>query len=196
MLSGLPTVRHTLWKDHFRYSVVAVGPDADGNAEHSTDDDDAHYVFPPTDGILRWRLPRSVEIIPGKEAGDLDVDVAWLDAEPEGVYERAGVASACDLQTPTGTIHLVDGAGSTVARHRFPAASRCRVFVEVEGRDASAAPGVRWGQKTDEVHTIVVWPTSRATPPWTSPRLDRTAHQALDDLRAVGIDPVRGQREP
>jgi hypothetical protein len=192
-VTGVEFTRYTFWKDHFRYFVraeVAMPLEP----EWDTDGASGAFVFAPLDGVIRWRLPYSIEVIPGKEAGEVDVDVAWLDREPEGIYDTEGVASACDIEAPIGRVAIADNWNTEVIGHDFGAARRCRVFVEVYERDLSMfAP---WGAKTEEHHTIIAWPTNTAQPHWTSARRDATAMIVLDSYRRSGIDPARGQREP
>lgn len=81
-----------------------------------------------------------------------------------------------------------------VISHDFAAARRCRVFVAVHDRDVSnSAP---WGAKTDERHTIIVWPTIIPRQRWTSAARDATAIAVLDGDRRVGIDPELGSESP
>lgn len=190
----IPLMRYTFWKDHFCYFVRADGATAPLDPSWDTDGASGAFVHPPHDGVIRWRLPYSIEVIPGKEAGEIDVDVAWLAGEPDGIYETQAVASACDLETPTGRVAIADHSNAEVISHDFGAARRCRIFVAVHDRDrSSSAP---WGAKTDERHTIIVWPTTIPQQRWTSAARDATALAMLDGDRRVGIDPVVGQREP
>jgi hypothetical protein len=195
MTVSVDTTRYTFWKDHHRYFVrvadtTSIDPlwDADG----ATGD----FVFPPTDGVLRWRLPFCLEVIPGKEAGEIDVDVAWLDGPPAGVEMSDGVASACDIATPTGRVAIADSYDDVLASHDFGSARTCRVFVEVVDRDRSGEAGVMWGAKTSEHHTILIWPTNAAAERWASAHRDRTAAQHLASYRDFDIDPDVGQRGP
>ena len=185
--------RHTFWKDHFRYFVRADG-DTPVDPEWDTDGATGSFVHAPTDGVIRWRLPFCVEVIPGKEAGDIDVDVAWLNSEPDDIYDTDGVASACDIAVPTGRVAIADHSNIEVTGHDFGNIRRCRVFVEVHDRDAST--GTPWGAKTAEHHTIVVWPATTSQPRWTSTTRDAAAIAFVDSYRRVGIDPEVGQKEP
>jgi hypothetical protein len=185
--------RYTFWKDHFRYFVRADGA-ALLDPEWDTDGASAAFVHPPQDGVIGWRLPHSIEVIAGKEAGEIDVDVAWLASEPAGIYETHAVASACDIETPTGRVAIADHWNTEVVGHDFGAARRCRVLVEAHDRDLSSS--AQWGAKTDEHHTIIVWPMNIPQQRWTSVRRDATAIAMLDGYLRAGIDPELGQRDP
>jgi hypothetical protein len=138
----IPLTRYTFWKDHFRYFVRADGATAPLDPSWDTDGASGAFVHLPQDGVIRWRLPHSIEVIPGKEAGEIDVDVAWLDGEPDGIYETQAVASACDLETPTGRVTIADHSNTEVISHDFGAARRCRVFVAVH--DVWRGERARW----------------------------------------------------
>lgn len=62
----IPLTRYTFWKDHFRYFVRADGATAPLDPSWDTDGASGAFVHPPHDGVIRWRLPHSIEVIPGK----------------------------------------------------------------------------------------------------------------------------------
>jgi len=190
-MTDIELMRYTFRYDHFRYFVRAVEA-APFDPKWDTEGVTSSFVFPPHDGVIGRRPPGCIEIMPGHEAGPLDVDVAWLDQEPVGVYDTDGVASACDILTPSGHVVLADHLNHVVAEHNFGDVSRCRVFVEVYER----AWQVPWGTKSEEHHTILVWPTSNEQPWWRSAARDERALTFLDGYRRGGIDPEVGQRDP
>lgn len=183
--------RYTFWYDHFRYFVMSSPPHS-RDPDWTSEDVPGEFVFPPQDGVIGWRPPGCVEIMPGHEAGELDVDLGWLPDEPTGVYDTLGVASACDIATPNGRVVLADTSGQLIAAHHFADVVRCRVFVEVFGRSWQ----VPWGTKSEEHHTVLVWPSETPRPWWRSTNRDEVAKHFLDEYRRAGIEPDVGQREP
>jgi hypothetical protein len=126
--------------------------------------------------------------------GKIRLTVTWTESEPDGIYETAEVASACDIETPDGAVVLADYWDNPVTEHVFSGVTRCRMFVVVRDRDVSMFGPYRGS--TSEHHEWTVWPTAEPRPAWNSGVLDQRGQSWLRSYEDYGMDPAVGQREP
>jgi hypothetical protein len=147
--------------DYYQYYAYGLG----GDFEESS-------VDMVNDGILAPGAT-GVRISTGAHNGQAALTVRVVDtAIPLPPAGNEVVASACNLDLPTGKVIINSFDGPTVFEHDFGRPLTCGFLVEVHGRDTAASHNYQPGPAPVEHHTITISALPFPGGRWRSARID------------------------
>ena len=88
-------------------------------------------------------------------------------------HDGLAVASACNLDLPSGAFAIHDWGGPPAFRHDFGRPLTCAILVEVDGRDEAHDHRYDGVATPPERHLVTISPVPLAGGRWRSARMDR-----------------------